>query len=206
MKLSKANAQKLATMFYKHGTAYVASRCCVTKKQAVAFRKEYLWDWSPNGNRKSYLNKYFVYDDGRIWSRHFFRFMKPSITKFGYWMYNLEDGNVILVHRLVLTLFKRPPKSGEEARHYRENNPGNNHVSNLRWGTSKQNNDDRARHGTDNKGERHGQNKMPERHVKILRKRYYAGERSIAKRYAVRYGMNKTTVYRAITGRTWRHL
>ncbi|MDD5501716.1 MAG: DUF5131 family protein [Candidatus Omnitrophica bacterium] len=65
-----------------------------------------------------------------------------------------------LVHRIVLTVFDRPPKDGEEAMHS-DGNPRHNHIANLSWGTQSDNWKDRLRHGRDisngrAKGEYHG--------------------------------------------------
>lgn len=50
------------------------------------------------------------------------------------------------VHRLVLMAFIGPAPDGHEACH-NDGDPGNNHLSNLRWGTRSDNLRDRVRHG-----------------------------------------------------------
>ncbi|MGH3845534.1 MAG: HNH endonuclease [Pseudonocardiaceae bacterium] len=52
-----------------------------------------------------------------------------------------------LVHHLVLTAFVEPRPPGKEGRHL-DRNPGNNHLSNLRWSTHSENQLDQIRHGT----------------------------------------------------------
>jgi hypothetical protein len=64
------------------------------------------------------------------------------------------------IHRLVLETFVGPCPEGMECRHFPDRNPANNRLDNLQWGTSKQNKDDRAFHGTDNAGERNGMAKL----------------------------------------------
>lgn len=56
------------------------------------------------------------------------------------------------VHRLVLEAFVGPCPLGMEGCH-NDGNPSNNHVSNLRWDTPKNNSDDKKRHGTHRFGE-----------------------------------------------------
>lgn len=56
------------------------------------------------------------------------------------------NGVVCFVHRLVLETFVGPCPEGMEARHVKTNDPGNNHLENLEWGTPKQNGEDRKRH------------------------------------------------------------
>lgn len=51
------------------------------------------------------------------------------------------------VHQLLLSTFDRPPLPGEVARHL-DGNPQNNSLENLAWGTQKDNEDDKKRHGT----------------------------------------------------------
>lgn len=51
------------------------------------------------------------------------------------------------VHQAVLTAFVGPCPPGHEARHL-DGNRTNNHVENLKWGTPKENSDDKRRHGT----------------------------------------------------------
>lgn len=61
----------------------------------------------------------------------------------------------IKVHRLVaLAFLGAPPSPFHEVRHI-DGNRLNNHAENLAWGTSKENADDRERHGRTSRGERH---------------------------------------------------
>lgn len=53
------------------------------------------------------------------------------------------------VHQLVLELFVGPRPRGKEARHFPDQNPANNHVSNLSWTTAVINQRDRIANGTD---------------------------------------------------------
>lgn len=53
----------------------------------------------------------------------------------------------VRVHDLVLTAFVGPPPVGHEACHW-DRDPGNNHLSNLRWDTRSSNIYDQVRHGT----------------------------------------------------------
>lgn len=50
------------------------------------------------------------------------------------------------VARLILTVFVRPPRPGEIARHYHDPDPWNLNLWNLRWGTTQENKNDCARH------------------------------------------------------------
>jgi len=71
---------------------------------------------------------------------------KYSFTREGYKRITLtQDGNALRLHREVLKAFDRPPKEGEICRHL-DGNPGNNHISNLKWGTTKENAQDCLKH------------------------------------------------------------
>ena len=197
-KIPLDDLDKLARLIFKRGKKYVAVKYGVTTTTVNFFIKKHLSDWSPAGNCKPYDDDYVVYDDGRVWTRKLFRFKKPYRMKNGYMVVNLHDGQMELIGRLVLTVFRRPPTTGEECRHFKDNDPANNNLWNLRWGTKTQNERDKRRHGTSNTGSRHGGAKLTEKHVRILRRRFYAGETDILIRYSRRYGVHKSTVYRAV--------
>src|SRR5262245_38045005 len=65
----------------------------------------------------------------------------------GYPVVQLGRGNYFRTSRLVLLAFVGPCPEGMECRHL-DGNPQNNHVDNLRWGTSAENTEDQRRHGT----------------------------------------------------------
>lgn len=95
---------------------------------------------------------YFVYEDGRVWSVSTNK-LRP--TKTG----SLNFNNVLTgqrlktsVARLVLTLFHRPPKPGEIARHL-DDDRTNNARSNLEWGYDIDNARDKAVNGNQPRGE-----------------------------------------------------
>ena len=71
---------------------------------------------------------------------------KYNLTKDGYKRMSLtHNGATLRIHREVLKAFDRPPKVGELCRHL-DGNPQNNHISNLKWGTPKENAQDCLKH------------------------------------------------------------
>jgi hypothetical protein len=88
------------------------------------------------------------------------------------------------VHRLVLETFVGPCPDGMEALH-EDDDPTNNHISNLRWGTRQQNREDMIRN-------RRLPTKLSVAQVREIRKSRQDGETlaSIARRY----GVSKSTV------------
>jgi HNH endonuclease len=102
---------------------------------------------------------YRVGDDGSIWSKvrkrsgdqvwyGEWKLMKPRAQNaYGHVLANLGRTKYEYVHRLVLEAFVGPCPPESECRHI-DGNPANNHLSNLAWGTRKENYADSVRHGT----------------------------------------------------------
>lgn len=96
---------------------------------------------------------YEVSDEGRVrsfkWGRP--KILSPSTTPEGYRNVSLYDGaqgrRNARVHVLVLETFTGPRPEGQDARHL-DGDPGNNALTNLKWGTKSENNLDQVRHGT----------------------------------------------------------
>jgi hypothetical protein len=111
----------------------------------------------------------------------------------------------LLVHRLVLTVFDRPPKDNEEGNH-KDGNKENNYKSNLEWCTHKQNCDHRDsildRHC---RGERSGKSELTDnkvREIKGLLKEIKITQKEIAKLYNVSQGMISSIK----SGKRWGYL
>jgi hypothetical protein len=85
-----------------------------------------------------------------------------------------------------------------------DGNPKNNHVTNLKWGTNKENAEDRASHGTDIIGENHKHAKMNENSVRELRRMASAGATfaSLGKRFGIAPGTAWTIARRL----KWKHV
>lgn len=75
----------------------------------------------------------------------------------------------VKVHQLVLWAFVGRCPEGQETCHG-NGNPTDNRLENLRWGTRKQNADDRARHGTSPVGERNPAAKLTLEQVAEIRR------------------------------------
>lgn len=82
--------------------------------------------------------------------------LKLSVDKFGYRLFSFKKTNEKpkrqLIHRCVLSNFVGEPPSKTHQCAHKDGDPGNNHVSNLRWATPKENGQDKVIHGTTNKG------------------------------------------------------
>jgi hypothetical protein len=88
-------------------------------------------------------------------------------------------------------------------RHF-DGNQANNHVSNLVWGTPRENQNDRIRHGTSNLGERHGLSRLKADDVLAIRARAANGESQvdIAKDFFTR----QSNISKIVLRQAWKHI
>lgn len=116
------------------------------------------------------------------------------------------DGNVAqrYLHQIILETFVGPCPPGKECRHFPDDDPSNNDITNLSWGTRKQNQKDRIVHGTSNRGERNGHAKLTERKVKKIRKLHKAGwsQYQLGRRFKV----TRATIAEITRREIWRHV
>lgn len=153
------------------------------------------------------FNRYRVGSDGTVWSFDG-RWNKlnpwPRTGYLAVSLYQNKAKHQRHVHVLVLESFIGPRPSGMEAAHD-NGNPMDNRLSNLAWKTSKQNQADRLRHGTDCLGEKHWAAKITEETVLKIRSDFEAGRMSVAA-ISKAYALNYQTVYSVISRGTWRHV
>lgn len=159
---------------------------------------------------------YRVCNDGSVWSfkMGFWMFLEGSLTGQGRIQVLLSNNKGVRrfqVHRLVLEAFVGPCPLGMQCCHW-DDNPLNNKLSNLRWGTGKENMADRKRNGirftspeTVRKGETHYMTSFTEKQVKEIRE-----ERKTKKtpyyKMAARYGVSTTCIYHIVKRTRWKHV
>ena len=145
---------------------------------------------------------YEVSDQGRV--RRAGRLLGGTVDADGYRRAHLSlPGRVKQkrgFHQLVLVAFRGSPRRGQVARH-RNGRSTDNRLTNLRWGTTLQNQRDRKRHGTDSRGVRNGRTHLTERQVLQIR-RASSTQESIARQF----GVCRTTISYIQRRETWRHL
>lgn len=121
---------------------------------------------------------------------------------FGYGVVTLpgERGGV---HRIVCRHFHGEPVA---PRNLAAHSCGNGHLGcmnpkHLRWATSKENSEDRERHGNTARGESCGSAKLTEQAVRDIR-----NSTESLRTLAVRHGLTIGGVFGAKSGKNWRHL
>lgn len=156
---------------------------------------------------------YWIYEDGRVWSdpkppaNPNGKFLAQPLNHAGYVEYCLHcDGRRYSrkAHRLVLEAFVGPCSEGMECRHL-DGNRQNNHVSNLCWGTKKENEADKVSHGTLLFGDRHGKSKLTSIEVMEIRDLATHGPYTQQK-IGDMYGVSNHHVSDIKTGKVWNRL
>jgi len=102
----------------------------------------------------------------------------------------------------VLLAFGPPQPLGCECCHT-NGNMFDNRISNLRWGTSLENNSDKARHGRPHSGERNRNARLTDEGVRAIRRRSVD---ELPGALAREFGVCYATIWCIVTNRTWRHL
>lgn len=129
---------------------------------------------------------YGVTRDGYVWSRwkrgagglgEVWRRITGGTDKDGYKKVILCRDGVrfyFRVHVLVLTVFRGPCPAGCEGRH-RNNRRDDNRVTNLSWSTHVDNVADKRKHGTHQRGERHGRSTITDDIARRIKQGLAAG-------------------------------
>jgi len=152
--------------------------------------------------------KYEITEDGRVWSDKRRKWLNPQEhTKLKYLQICLCKNNkkhIKQVHRLVLETFVGPCPDGCVCRHL-DGDAQNNALENLCWGTCKENEQDKVKHGTRAKGESHGLSKLTDVKIKIIRYLKDVAHFSLSD-IAWQFDVNKTTVSRICRKEAWSHV
>jgi hypothetical protein len=109
-----------------------------------------------------------------------------------------------LVHRLVLEAFVGPPPEPDMHGAHQDGNSQNPALTNLRWATAAENNQQKREHGTIANGERISSAKLTE--AKVLEMRALAASGLTAGTIADKCGVPASTVMDVVSGRSWSHL
>lgn len=148
-----------------------------------------------------YGNVYSLPKQG-AWSE--VRIMKPTIKKSGYIDINLMKNSVaksFRVHRLVAITFIPNPKNKKQVNH-KDGNKANNHVDNLEWNTSGENQRHAYKNGFRNQiGSNNGCSKLTEEDVVKIRL-----DTRFQTVIAAEYGISQSIVSSIKLRQTWKHV
>lgn len=105
--------------------------------------------------------------------------------------------------RLVCEAWHGPPPQADSQAAHNDGNPWNNHYSNLRWATPKENTADKVRHGTSQRGERSANARLTENFVRQLR---ISPLQNKDIRRLLGPSFSKAVIQAARCGHNWRHV
>lgn len=121
-------------------------------------------------------------------------------------VYDIAKGGFrqVPVHALVAATFIGPRPTPDHQVAHADGCRANNAVTNLRWATAYENQRDRDRHGTHNRGARNVRAHLTDEQAAEIRRAYIPRSRSWgAKALAARYGTTFAVVRTLLEGRTY---
>jgi Mor family transcriptional regulator len=133
------------------------------------------------------------------------RALKPRCHPWGYYWHEFSvHGKRYwdFAHRLVLEAFVGPCPSEHYVLHF-DNNPKNNRLENLRYGTPSDNSSDKLMHGTQPHGEQIPWHKLKNADVLNIRHRRQDGE--TLEKIGEDYGVSETYIWQICTGVKWKN-
>ena len=110
------------------------------------------------------------------------------------------------VHILVLETFVGPRPSPEHETRHLDGNHTNNHLHNLKWGTTQENADDRIAHGTQVRGILVNHVRLTEKQVQEIKQAIPNWERGFTSIFSKKFGVSRSTINAVRDGITWRHV
>jgi len=165
-----------------------------------------LYEVCEDGRVRSYRRKSRTWRNPRSGIREEPVILKGTTTPHGYTAFILRGDNGKptrrTAHRLVALAFLENPKGLTDVAH-NDGNPGNNHVSNLRWSTHRDNQLDMRAHGTMQDGEKCITAKLTGKQVEEIRATRAAAGRGSQVRLAKKYGISVAQISRIVNGTRW---
>lgn len=151
--------------------------------------------------------KYSVSDEGLVRGPR--GVLKGTLDRDGYVIVHLSNRGKrrwVRVHVLVLELFVRNRRDGEQCRHL-DGNPQNNTMSNLCWGIPQENADDKKHHGTNHCGicSSGYSSGLTDDSVVDIRRRVREGSSTI-KDLAIELGLTEGYLRSVVNGSRWKHV
>lgn len=156
---------------------------------------------------------YEVSDDGRMRSAVLSKRAKPgrllSVHSYsnGYLFSPvMRNGkqHTHMLHRAVAEAFLGPPPTPKHVVCHNDGSRNNNRVTNLRWGTASENQNDRDKHGTGQRGDLNHRRKFSTEDVLRIREASLFGARVADLSNA--YGMSQANICRILKREMWAHV
>jgi hypothetical protein len=155
--------------------------------------------------------RYRVGSDGSVWSvwKFGWKRLNPWRDDWGRLRVSFCLGTGRFVRKvsiLVLEAFGGPRPEGMECCH-KDDNFENNDISNLYWGTRRDNVRDAMRNGRICQGEASHLSKLTVDQVREIRRRWQQEEpRPLQKSLAAQYGIDRSAIGFIVRGKSWKHL
>lgn len=115
-----------------------------------------------------------------------------------------NKGKLWPVHQVVAITFHGPRPSPKHHAAHEDGQKSNNHKDNIHWKTKIENEADKIRHGTTNRGTRNGQCKVTEETARLVLADLKAGMRVFV--VAEKHSLKQSHVSYIKSGRLWKHL
>jgi hypothetical protein len=160
---------------------------------------------------------YIAGDDGSVWSCHIRGGLGGLSDKWLSMPFTLDkDGYPTVcvrlntkpfkkrVSHLILETFCGPRPDGQECCHFPDPNPLNNRIENIRWGTHKENINDKISHNSGAKGVGHGMAVFSEDAVMEIRRLRRAG--ASYREIAIQFNTSESYACEIVKGHAWGHL
>jgi hypothetical protein len=162
---------------------------------------EGLYEVSDNGRVKSLSRRVRI---GRAFRTVEGRVLRQGVSLRRYWKVELSSGartTSVHVHRLVAEAFLAG--YGDVVRHL-DGDGFHNAATNLAWGSFRDNEADKARHGRVPHGEAHHNAKLTENTVREIRSLHASGISQL--QIAASLGIHRGVVGAVVRGRSWAHV
>lgn len=150
---------------------------------------------------------YEVSDRGRVRVVENGRILSTPISKNGngYRWFNIDRykrGGRKHVHRAIAECFVSNTDNKPQVNHI-DGDKLNNSIENLEWVTNQENSEHRSKVLVKSRGEGHGRHKLSEDDILFLR---MWGQSAPASYWASHFGVNPSTITRALNGKYWSHI
>lgn len=154
--------------------------------------------------------KYFVSNDGKIFSLkkediyELKTFIRSGYKSVG--LYSSSDGRRknFQLHRIILETFNGRSKIDKSLVRHLNDNPFDNRIENLAWGSVQDNSDDMIKNGRSTAGEKHPKAKLDNETVLHIRKEL---ENGISGNFlAKKYNISKSVISMIKNRKIWRHI